>query len=200
MWQPTTRSVCPSTTSLISTVVSRPDKVAFSGRNIAINVGLRKPRAGLRLGKPYSADFRFREDGRRHVGEVGRCWPAAEHGISEGCAFADGDGREIDAVGDVADGIDTWHAGPRIFVYGDATIIGDLNPRLLQTELGNLWRPPRGEHGAVGPDLRAAGEPGDKVRLGSLDRCNLATGKNANTSLFHVCAHVLANVVVKTAQ
>ena len=36
MWQPTTRSVRPSTTSFISTVVSRPDSVAFSGLNMAL--------------------------------------------------------------------------------------------------------------------------------------------------------------------
>src|SRR5262245_12758595 len=36
MWQPSTRSVAPSTTSLSNTVMSRPDSVAFSGRNIVL--------------------------------------------------------------------------------------------------------------------------------------------------------------------
>ena len=34
-WQPTTRPLTPSTTSLSSTVVSRPDRVAFIGLNMA---------------------------------------------------------------------------------------------------------------------------------------------------------------------
>ena len=33
MWQPTTRSVSPSTTSFMKVRVSRPDSVAFIGRN-----------------------------------------------------------------------------------------------------------------------------------------------------------------------
>ena len=36
MWQPTTRSLVPSTTSFISMRVSRPDSVALMGRNVAL--------------------------------------------------------------------------------------------------------------------------------------------------------------------
>ncbi len=38
---------------------------------------------------------------------------AAEHGIGEGVALADGDGREVDAVGHVADGVDVRRASMR---------------------------------------------------------------------------------------
>ena len=36
MWQPSTRSLAPSTSSFISTRVSRPDMVALIGRNVAL--------------------------------------------------------------------------------------------------------------------------------------------------------------------
>ena len=38
---------------------------------------------------------------------------AAEHGVGEGVALADRDRRQVDAVGDVADGVDVRHRGLR---------------------------------------------------------------------------------------
>ena len=73
-----------------------------------VDIGLREPRARLRLGEADGADLRIGEHRGRHIGVVDRCRLAAEHRVGEGGALANGDRRKIDAVGHVADARRYW--------------------------------------------------------------------------------------------
>ena len=70
IWQPTTRSVDASTTSFISTRVSRPDSVAFIGRNVGlVDIDMAELRARLRLGQARRCRLRaarIPRSARRH--------------------------------------------------------------------------------------------------------------------------------------
>ena len=110
---------------------------------------------GLGFGQADDAHRRLREDGGRHVGvvELGRA--AIELGLGEGLAFADGDRRQRQAVGDVAHGPDVRDVGPGIFVDGDGALLVQLDARLVEAEVLGMRRAAGGEHHHLGLDLQA---------------------------------------------
>ena len=61
-------------------------------------------------------------------------------------AFANGDRREIDAVGDVADREDVGDGGARIAVDGDAAIVRDGDAGALEAETGDVGLAADREH------------------------------------------------------
>src|SRR6202045_4829000 len=65
--------------------------------------------------------------------------PLAEHSIGKGVTLADRDRRQVEAVGDVADGVDIRHRGFRKAVHRDPAIAGiDGDAGLLQPHIGNI--------------------------------------------------------------
>ena len=71
---------------------------------------------GFGLAHPNHADRRLGEDGAGHHLVVESRRLVVEHGVGEGGALADGDRRQVDAVGDVADGPDVVGVGLGIVV------------------------------------------------------------------------------------
>ena len=162
-WQPTTRSVTPSTTSFMNTRRVAPGQRRLHRPEAGlVDVDLGELLARLRLGEADHADFRLGEHRGRHVGVVDRRRLAAEHRIGEGVALADGDRREVDAVGHVADRVDVGDGGLRIGVDGDAAVFGELHAGRFQAETHDVRLAAGREHHHVGRHLLAIGQFDDR--------------------------------------
>ena len=76
--------------------------------------------------------------------------PLAEHGVGESVALADRDRRQVDAMGDVADGVDMRHRGLGPAVGGNPAVLRiDGDARLLQPEIGDVGVAADREHHLV---------------------------------------------------
>ena len=153
------------------------------------------------FGQADDADFRLRKHRGRHIGVVDAHRPAAELGIGERMPFADGDRRQIDPIGDVADGEDVRHRGARIFIDRNAAIVRDLDADRFQTETGDIRAAADGKHHLVGRNACCrrtvsrhrpppiASTAGDRM-----------TAHDRDAALFHFGAQMSAHVVVEAAQ
>lgn len=74
-----------------------------------------------------------------------------------GSPISDGQGREVDAVGDVADGPDARHAAAAVGVHGNGAVLIKLHADLGQAETGGIGSAPRGIQGHIGLQNRAVG-------------------------------------------
>ncbi len=69
-----------------------------------------------------SADFRRGEHRGRHTFAIDKNRPVAEDAIGEGMAFANRDRRQIDAVGEVAGGVNGRDVGRLSFIDFDGSV------------------------------------------------------------------------------
>ena len=125
----------------------------------------------------------------------------AEHGVGKGVALADRDRRQVDAVGDVADGVDVRHAcfGPA--VDRDAAVLRiDGDAGVLQAEIGDVRMPADREHHEFGGDAGAVRQMGGKFLAVLVDLGDGAAGEDGDAALLHLGPHMLADVLVKAAQ
>ncbi len=83
---------------------------------------------------------------------------AAEHGVGEGMALADGDRRQVGPVGDVADRVDGRDQGLRIGVDDDRAGIVGGDARLVEAETGHVGAPPGRHQDLVDDPHRAVGQ------------------------------------------
>ena len=58
----------------------------------------------------------------------------AKHGVSKGMAFADGHGREVDAVGHVADRINVGHRGLAEIIHRNGALPVQRNAQRFQAQ------------------------------------------------------------------
>src|ERR1700683_661320 len=93
-----------------------------------VSVGLVEPFPRFAFGEADRADFRFAKNRGRHVAVIDTGRLAAEHRVGEGMPLANGDRRQIDSVGYVADRIDGGDARARVIIDRDAAGLGDLDP------------------------------------------------------------------------
>ena len=125
----------------------------------------------------------------------------AEHRVGKGVAFADRDRRQVDAVGDVADRVDVRHRGARKTVDRDAAIVRiDGDAGLLEPEIGDIRMPADREHHLIGGDARAVRQMRGEFLAVLVDPGDRAAGQDGDALLFHLAAHMGADVVVETAQ
>lgn len=76
------------------------------------------------FGETDSPYGRTREHDARDIGMVKRRWRTEEFGGDVGHGLANGDRRQVDAIGDVTDRRDVRHARAGIFINGDGATIG----------------------------------------------------------------------------
>ena len=160
-----------------------------------------KLRAGFQLGQPDRADFGLRE----HRGRDGRVidlhGALAEHGVGKGVALADRDRRQVDAVGDVADGVDVRHD---VFDQSSTAMppfFGLMaTPAFSSPRLATFGMPADREHHEFGGDAGAVGQMRGKFLAVLVDLVDGAAGEDGDAALLHLRAHMLAHVLVKTAQ
>ena len=165
-----------------------------------VDVDAGKPLARLGLGEPDDADLRLGEHRGRDMDVVDRGRPAAEHRVGEGVAFADRHRREIDPVGDVADGEDVRHRRARIAVDRDAAIVGDGDAGVLEAEIGDVGLAADREHHLLGGDPAAVGQRRGIATALRLDRLDELAGDHLDAARLHLAAQMRAHVVVEAAQ
>ena len=103
---------------------SRPDSVCsqrLEARLVDVELGVALAR--LLLGQADGADLGRGEDGGRHHRVIDGDGLVAEHGVGEGMALADGDGREVHAIGHVAHGIDVVDRRAGVLVDRDRAVV-----------------------------------------------------------------------------
>ena len=95
-----------------------------------------KIRGGFFLVQPHRANFRRRKDGARHgvVTDLNRF--AAEHVIRESVSLANGDRRQIDAIGDVSHRVNGSNVGARGRIHDDCAIVACENAGGVQPQIG----------------------------------------------------------------
>ena len=125
----------------------------------------------------------------------------AEYRIRECVTLADRDRRQVDAVGDVADRVDMRHGGAGKAVDLDAAIVRiDGDACLLQPEIGDIGMPADREHHLIGRNARAVGQMRGEFLAVLVDLADGTAGQDGDAFLFHLAAHMGADVLVKTAQ
>ncbi len=156
--------------------------------------------ARLRLAEAHHAHRRLGEDRARHgiVVIAGRVAP--ELGLGEGGALADRNRRQVDAVGDIADGPDVLDVGARPFVDLDGALVVELDPGGVQPEATGLRGPARGEHDHLGSDVMAIVQVADQAVRRLLDPVVLAAEDDLDPPLLHLAREMGAHVVVEAAQ
>src|SRR5258708_38836714 len=83
MWQPTTRSVSPSTTSLRMRAYRAGKRHLQRTEQRLVDVDLGQPLAGCRFGQTDHADFGLGENRGRHIAVIDRGGSSAEHRVGE---------------------------------------------------------------------------------------------------------------------
>ena len=156
--------------------------------------------ARLGLGEPDDADLRLGEHRGRNVDVVDGGRPSAEQRIGDRVAFANGDGRQIDPVGDVADREDVRDRGARIAVDGDAAIVGDGDAGVLDAEIGDVGLAADREHHPLGDEPAAVAQRRGIAAALRLDRLDELAGDDLDAARFHLAAQMRAHVVVEAAQ
>ena len=166
-----------------------------------VDIDMGELRAGFLLGQPDRADFGLREHRGRDRRMIDLHGALAEHGVGKGVALADRDGGQVDAVGDVADGVDVRHACLGPIVDRDAAVLRiDGDARVLQAEIGNVGVAADREHHEFGGDAGAVGQMGGKFLAVFVDLGDGAAGEDGDAALLHFGPYVLADVLVETAQ
>ena len=124
----------------------------------------------------------------------------AEHGFRESGAFADSNRREVDAVGDVADGPDVLDTGAREIVDNDcpARVQGDAGG--LQAKALRVGLATGGEHHHIGLVGMAAAQLADNPGGRLFQRGMLAAEDDLDAALLKFACQVRAHVVVEAAQ
>ena len=80
---------------------------------------------------------------------------SAKHGIGEGVALPDGDGGEVDAVGDIAHGIDRRYGALRIGIDLDGHVGRHVHAEAVKPKARHVGNAAGGEHDVVCTEARA---------------------------------------------
>ena len=166
----------------------------------AVDIDLAVLVAGVRLGQADGADRRLGEYGAGDHLVVEGGGDAAEHGLGEGGALADGDGGEVDAVGDVADGPDVVDVGLGIVVDDHRALVVERHAGGLQTQASGVGLAAGGVHHHVALVGVAAGEVADQAGGALLNTGVFAAQDHLDAALFDLGGEVAADVVVEAAQ
>mmetsp|Transcript_22493 Transcript_22493/g.55745 ORF Transcript_22493/g.55745 Transcript_22493/m.55745 type:complete len:218 (+) Transcript_22493:548-1201(+) len=102
--------------------------------------------AGLRFGEPAGAHGGGGEDRGGDVFVVGGPRFVAEFGVGEAVALGERNGREVHAVGRVADAVDGGDVGLAVVVDDDFALLPKLHTNLLEPQILRLRQPPRRVH------------------------------------------------------
>ena len=116
---------------------------------------MREVLAGLGFGQANGADFRLGEHRSRDQGVVGFHILAAEDSVGKGLAFADGDRRQVHAVGDIAHGIDIVGRGARIGIDLHGVMRRQINAGIFEAKVHDIGQAPGGKHHMAGAKDRA---------------------------------------------
>jgi hypothetical protein len=114
--------------------------------------------------------------------------------------FPDGHGRQVDAVGDIADGIDGVDVGAAKVIHHDGSIGGGCHPGRLQPQPGGVWLAAGAQDDSVhfqhltiaGADLQPA--------CGLVDAAHFVSVAQLDMALLHVGGEQRRNVLVEPAQ
>ena len=165
------------------------------------DVNTAKPCARLYLGQSHRANLRLTKHGGRNVCVIDFDRTLAEYAIGEGMAFADRNRRQVETVGDVADGVDIRCGGLRELVDGDAAVVWiDGDPGFFQPEISDAGMPTDREHHLVRSDARSIRQMRGVSIAIPVDPLDRATGHDGDAVLFHLTAHMGANVLVEATQ
>src|SRR3974390_598826 len=124
---------------------------------------------------------------------------AAEHGIGESVTFPDRNRREVDPIGDVADGVDARNGAARELVDRDAAALRNLHAGRFQPEAGNVRPSPGGKHDTIDDERSAIGMLDTEPVLHALDGINGLPGDDGDAAPLHLRAQMLAYIVIKPA-
>jgi len=116
-------------------------------------------------------------------------------------AFADRDRGQIDAMGDIPDRVDVRHRGLRETIDRYAAIAGiDGNAGILQADIGDVGMPSDRKHHQIRADAGTIRQVRGEFLAVLVDLVDRAAGENGDAFLFHLGAHMRADVLVEAAQ
>ena len=125
---------------------------------------------------------------------------AAEHRVGEGMALADGDGGEVDAVGDVSHRINGGHGALREGIDLDGHVGRHLDAEAVQPQPCDIGDAAGGEHHLPCPEGRAVVQRDAHAIAGAVDPRHVGAGADLDALLLHLGGEVVADVVIEAAQ
>src|SRR3954468_11859556 len=156
--------------------------------------------ARLFLAQSHGCEVGMREHCGRYVVVVDRRRLAAKERAREPHRLGGGDRREVDAVGDVADGVDGIHARFGILVDQDRAIGPELHARGFEPEVRRVRPAPGGEEHQVRLLVRAVGVA-DLEAVGVFDDLRrLAAEVDLEALVAHLVGDPVAHLGVEAAQ
>ena len=156
--------------------------------------------AGLGFGQANGADFRLGENRGWNERVIGLHILAAEDIVGKGLAFADGDGRQVHAVGDIAHGIDIVRRGARIVIDLHGIVRREINAGIFQAQIHDIGKPARGKHDLAGAEGRAIFQGYANSVAALFDLRNIGAGADFNALLLHFGAEVGLQIFIEAAQ
>src|SRR5262249_4874045 len=101
------------------------------------------------FGVSNAADRRLREDRSRHHRVVYGNLALTVDSVGERMAFADRDGRQVQAVRHIADCVDVWDAALRVSVNENRSDFVELNTGGLKTKASRVRHTTNGRHHTI---------------------------------------------------
>mmetsp|Transcript_19271 Transcript_19271/g.45928 ORF Transcript_19271/g.45928 Transcript_19271/m.45928 type:complete len:413 (-) Transcript_19271:296-1534(-) len=160
---------------------------------------------GLLLRQPAGPEGRLTEHGARDIGVVRLCELAAKGTLGKGHSLHQRDGREVDPVGDIADGPDVGDACAAVVVDLDRPVAEHGDAELLEAEVGDVGLPTGRKHdklrlhGLLVALAVLHGEEEGPVGL-LLDPRGVALRVADHAALLEVLRHLLAALLVEASQ
>ena len=161
---------------------------------------LRPPWRASASVSPTDAHRGLREDRAGHSFMIEAGGSATKLGLGKGGAFADGHGRKVDPVGDIADRPDVADVGLGILVDHHRAALVQRHAGALQPEVGGVGRAAGGEHHLIGLESRAAGEMADDAAGRLFQGIVLAAQHHLDPAPFQFTGQVGAHIVVEAPQ
>ena len=157
-------------------------------------------RQRIGLAETDRADLGLAEHGRGHQMMIDRRRLVLERRAHKGHGLVDGDRRQLQPVGDIADGVDVRHIGAREFVDDHFALPADFDAGLLQAEPIGVGHTADGQHQAIGfQNLAVIGKRED-FAVPLVDPPEDAVGDDAHALLVHGLGQRVAHVLVEAAQ
>ena len=114
--------------------------------------------ARRRLAQPDAAERRVGEYRARDGAVIDPPAPGAKQSVGNGMALADGDGRQLHPVGDIADGMDVRHIGLAVGIDADGAAVVECNPGGRKRQPFDIGPPPDRPQEHIGFDRLAIAE------------------------------------------
>jgi len=173
--------------------------VAHRGEFFEVDVG-GSAGGGFGFGEADGSDGGGREHGAGHAVEVPVAGAGAVQAVGQSVSLSDGDRGEVDAVGNVADGVDVGLAGGVGFVNRDCAMAADFDAGGVEPEIGGVGRAAEGGKDHAGFNDIAVVERDAAAGAVGHDTGNGAAGVQGNALGDHGFGQAGAHVVVEAAQ